>query len=147
MNKYNYMELKNDENTPSIFEEVNSIRREQLAKVVKKARTSLYVISGIQIVFSFILYYFKNDNELAYYQLIAGCVISVIFAALGFLSNSKPYIALLIGLIIYSVLIISDAIYDPLTLTRGIILKIVIIVWLVKGIKSAYEIQKIPKTE
>jgi hypothetical protein len=137
------MEIEKPNSSSEIFDGVNTRRKAELNKVIKKARTSLFVIAGFTLAFSFIVYFMNQEKEDAYYELVADVIISVTFALLGFLSNTKPYLALLAGLILYSLLIILAAIVNPLSLFKGVILRIAIITWLVKGIISARRIENI----
>jgi hypothetical protein len=75
-------------------------------------------------------------------ELLAGGIIFLIFLGLGFWSQSKPQVAILLGLLVYLSLIILSAIIDPSTLARGVIVKVVIIIFLGKGLNSARELKK-----
>lgn len=137
------METERPNSQPNIFDGVNAYQKEEANKVIKNARTSLFVISTFTLGFSFIMYFMNSDKEGAVYELVADGVISLIFAGLGYLSNKKPYFALLTGLILYFLLIIANAIVDHTTLYKGIILKVLIVTWLIKGIASARSIRKL----
>src|SRR6185436_17864699 len=66
---------------------------------VKKARNALFVVAGLTLIVTLILY-FSRDNYDDLSVLIS-LVSAVIFAILGFLTKKQPFTSILIGLIIY----------------------------------------------
>ena len=64
-------------------------------------------------------------------------IIAAIFIGFGFWSFYKPYVALIAGLIFYLSLILLFAIVDPITIIKGIVLKIIVISYLIYSIKVA----------
>ena len=71
--------------------------------------------------------------------------VALVFAGLAFWTKKKPYAALLTALIIYGSLLLGDAILDPSTIYKGIILKIAIIVSLISGLRNAKEAEDLKK--
>ncbi len=116
----------------------NRTWNEEAKEKIKSARNTLYVLSGIMAVFGFIQYGF-HESVVA---LGIDFGLSLIYLALAFWTDSKPLIAVLIGLLLYLTLIVVNAIVDPTSLFRGIIWKVVIISFLGKGIYSASSIKK-----
>ena len=74
--------------------------------------------------------------------LITNGILSIIYLVLGSYTSKKPLMAILLGLLLYLTTIIISAIFDPSTLIRGIIWKILIIGYLGKGVYSASSIKK-----
>jgi hypothetical protein len=64
------------------------------------------------------------------------------FIVLGFWTKKKPYYAIIGALILYGVFILLNAIFDVTTIYKGIIFKIAVIVFLVKGLNNAKEAQQ-----
>lgn len=113
--------------------------KDEISKALRQARNSLFVVGGIIIVFNFIQ---TNMNELEYsglpfYLLYLDVFIGLVFIGLGFATYKFPFPALLTGLLLYVGLIILNAIWDPSSIASGIIMKVVIIVYLVKGLRNA----------
>lgn len=108
-------------------------------KKIKSARTTLYVIAGIIMVFGFFIFLSSKDVT----ALIINIIVGVIYIVLGTWSKHKPLIALLLGLLLYLTIIVITAIAEPKTLVSGIIWKIVIIAYLAKGIHSASSVNKL----
>ena len=64
-------------------------------------------------------------------------VLAAIMALLAWWGRKAPLPAVLIATATYAVVIVANAIADPATLGQGLIMKIIIIAFLVKGIKAA----------
>jgi hypothetical protein len=69
--------------------------------------------------------------------LITNAVLAVVMIGLGFWGRSAPLPAILVATAVYAMVIVTNAIVDPKTIGQGIILKIIVIMFLVKGIKAA----------
>lgn len=69
--------------------------------------------------------------------LIVNLVLAAIMGVLAVWGATAPLGAVLVATATYAVVLIANAIADPATIAQGIIVKIVIIVFLVKGIKAA----------
>jgi hypothetical protein len=69
--------------------------------------------------------------------LIMNLVLAAIMALLAWWGRRAPLAAVLIATATYAVVIVANAIQDPATLPQGLIVKIIIIAFLVKGIKAA----------
>lgn len=65
------------------------------------------------------------------------------FVALGFWTKKKPYTAIICALVLYGLYIILNGVLDPATLYKGLLVKIIIVVLLVKGINDAKDVQQI----
>lgn len=112
---------------------------------VRKAGNVLYYLSGIFVVSGIIFYFLKKDSPDAFAVLITNLIVAIVFLALGGYSRKKPLACIISGLCLYAILLILDAIADPMSIVRGIFLKIVVIGLLIKGLKSAIEIERIKK--
>jgi hypothetical protein len=64
---------------------------------------------------------------------------------LAFLSKKKPFAALLTALILYVTVIILGAFVQPTSLFSGIVIKVLVIAYLVKGTKGAYEAEDLKR--
>ena len=114
-------------------------------KSLKTARIWLYVIAAIQLGYG-IYSYFSLKEEDEYLGLIVGGIyagVAALFFGLALWSYKKPTIAFMTALIAYVVIQISTAIIEPTTIYRGIVLKILLIVALVKAFKDAREVEKL----
>ena len=111
---------------------------------IKSARNTLYIIAGATLLLGLFVYF--QDKDI--YALAANFVVFFIFLLLASWTDTKPLMALLLGLLLYLTLVIISAIVDPTTLFSGVIWKVLIITFLGRGIYSASSIKdvKAPNT-
>jgi len=104
---------------------------------IKSARNTLFILAGVIAIFGFVGY--NSHGQV----LILGIdlFLSIIYLTLGFWSEKKPMMALLMGLLLYITTFSILALVEPMTLVRGIIWKILIISYLGKGLYSASSIK------
>ena len=123
-------------NEESIFTEAD-YSMEGYDKPIRRARTMLFIIAGLQLV---ILAFMAGGNDESNWITIAiGVFVALVFVILGIWTRKKPFAALLIALIFYIALMAGDGILDPMSLFRGIIFKIAVIVLLILGLRNAKE--------
>lgn len=107
---------------------------------VKNARTTLFVVAGLTTL-SGLYSLVANKEGDGGFLLIISLVLAAIFCGLAFWSNKNPFGALLTGLIMYVSLIILGSIDDPMELIRGIIVKVIIISYMIKGVVGASKVR------
>ncbi|MBS1612254.1 MAG: hypothetical protein JST49_05485 [Bacteroidetes bacterium] len=107
--------------------------------IAGKARTALFVLSGLLLIGNGVIAYVQGSAAM----FIVGICISAIFVGLGFWSKKKPFTALVTALVLYATIVLADAAFDPSTLIKGLLVKIIVITYLISGIKSAKEAQHI----
>ncbi|MCC8407638.1 efflux RND transporter permease subunit [Mucilaginibacter sp. UR6-1] len=115
------------------------------AESMKKAGYSLYWIAGSFLLFGFIMFAVNQEAEDAVFTLILNIVLSAVFALLGVWSRNKPLTAFIVALTLYGLITILNAIVEPASLLRGIIVKIVVVTWLIKGMKAAMDAEKLSR--
>lgn len=121
------------------FHARNAMQKNQnidAAQKIKSARNVLYVMAGIVLVFGFFSFFKDQDVAL----LVTNVILGVIYLLLGSWTSKKPLVAILLGLFLYLTTIVISAIFEPSTIFRGIIFKILIIAYLGKGVYSASSI-------
>jgi uncharacterized membrane protein len=69
--------------------------------------------------------------------LLVNAILAVVMTILYFWGKRAPLAAIMVATATYFVVIIGNAIADPRTLAQGLIVKIIVIVMLVNGIKAA----------
>ena len=94
---------------------------------------------------SIYLFFFQGSNDNASALLITNAVVAIIFLLLGYWSEKKPLAAIISGMTLYILVQILAAIDDPLSILKGIIFKVIVISYLIKGLLSALEAEKIKK--
>ncbi|MEO6523466.1 MAG: hypothetical protein ABIN91_17410 [Mucilaginibacter sp.] len=125
---------------------VKEIDLEDYNKKIKSAGNALYWVAIACVLSGIILYATAAvDAEQKFATLITNLILAIIFIALGVWSRKKPFAALVSGACLYAIILILNAIQNPLSIISGIIIKIIIIGAFIKGIRSAIEAEKIKK--
>ena len=106
---------------------------------VRKARNILYIMSGLSVFWG-IVTFLINDGDIG--SLVVYGILAVIYLVLAFWSQQKPLVAMILALLVYLTLIVLNAIFDASSIYRGIIFKIIIIIFLVNGLNSALHLRK-----
>jgi hypothetical protein len=107
-------------------------------KACKEAPQLLFglaALGGIATAIFLGIAFFGEDQELKIQMLLTGIevgVIAMIFAGLGGWSLAQPFPATLVGLILYGLITVAALALDPASAGRGIIIRVIIIVLLVK---------------
>lgn len=120
----------------SIFTEEDFSMRDY-NKHIRNARIMLFVIAGIQLLPIFTVG--DLEDEIKWIVIGIYVFIAAVFAGFAFWAKYNPYSALLTAIIFFVALHVASAILDPLSIVKGIILKIVAIVLLINGIRNAKE--------
>lgn len=113
---------------------------------LKRAGNSLFYIAFFFVIG--LLYYIatnKTNPDTLTGIIITYLILIVVFIALGFFSRKIPLAGIVSGLCLYVIVQVINAIASPVSLFSGIIVKILIIGYLVNGIKSAVEIERFKK--
>lgn len=124
---------------------VKEIELIDLDEKVETARKSLYWISGLTL-FSLVFVAFKPapDEDISF-TVVTTIVLAAAFLGLAVWGKTRTSTALISGLSLYLIIHILNALVDPRTIISGIIVKVIIIGYLIKGIKSVIEREKIKK--
>jgi len=124
----------------SVFDELD-IKSQDHQKHIRQARTTIFAVAGIQLFFGIVsgLQFGGNTGWMVF---AVTAFIAAIFLGLGFWTRKKPFTAILIALILYSVLLVTDLLMQPATIIKGILIKILVIIFLVRGLKKAWEAER-----
>jgi hypothetical protein len=118
---------------------------EEMNRKVQKATNSLYVLAGLSFISAFIFYGIASEGSNPMPVVITTFILSTIFLGLAFWSKKQPVAAIISGLSLYLIVQILGMIEDPWSLFSGAIVKVFIIIFLLKGLRSAFDAQKIKK--
>lgn len=102
---------------------------------IKSARNAIYGLSALFFIFGLFMGFGMDD----FATMIVNLVLCVTYLVLAAWCSHNPFGAILTAFIIYLTLVVVNMLIDPATLFQGIIIKVVIIAWLAKGIRSAHE--------
>lgn len=117
----------------------------EMEKKIKNASTSIFVIGGFVAVLALVLFFTSSDNSEGLVLALINLVVAGIFIGLGFWCKKQPVAAIISALSLYIILWVIAIIDNPVNILSGIIIKIMIIGYLIKGLNSAFEAQKIKK--
>jgi peptidoglycan/LPS O-acetylase OafA/YrhL len=113
-------------------------------KHIRQARNAIFVAAAVLAINLIILAASIPDSyEYLWLDMCIWGAFLAGFIVLGFWTRKKPYSAIVGALILYAVFIALNASLDITTLYKGAILKVIIIVLLVKGLKDAREAQRL----
>ena len=104
-------------------------------KPIRQGRNALIGIGILYVIAGFAEAFIIDGHELLYG--IIDWAVAVIFFGLAAWTNKKPLLAMGIGLGVYVLTIALIAMADPSTLVKGILWKVLIIFYLIYGIKNA----------
>lgn len=126
-----------DEREARINKEWKENLQEGTKKEINKGRNSLFVIAALYTFVGFVEAFIISGHMLLFG--IIDWTIAGIFLGLAIWSYKQPFYALLSGLILYILLLGILGLLEPATLLSGIIWKGLVIIYLIYGIKTAYD--------
>ena len=142
MENNNQPEINTEDNAETIFNE-QEFSMEGYDRHIRQARNALFTAAAILLLNAIILFaQYPFDIEIMWLDYLIWVVYIGGFIALGFWTKKKPYYAIIGGLILMGVFILVNAIIDPNTIFGGIIFKIAVVVFLIKGLGDAKEAQQ-----
>jgi hypothetical protein len=113
---------------------------------IRHARNALFIVAGVLVINLIVLYNsLPPDYEYFWLDLAIWGVFIVAFIFLGLYTKTKPYTAIVAAMCLYAIIIALNAYIDIHSLYRGILLKIIVIVTLVKAVNDAKEAQEMQK--
>lgn len=134
------------ENNVSIFteEEFSTVGYD---KHIRQARNAIFWVAGL-LTFNVAVLFIGADDiyEYMWVDLLVYGLFIAGFIFLGFFTKKKPYTAIIIAIILYTLFILLNAVIEPMTIFKGILFKIITYVFLIKGINDAKEAQEMQKT-
>lgn len=134
------------DNSSSIFTE-NEFSVEGYDKHIRQARNAIFWVAGL-LTFNVAVLFIGADDiyEYMWVDLLVYGLFIAGFIFLGFFTKKKPYTAIIIAIILYTLFILLNAVIEPMTIFKGILFKIITYVFLIKGINDAKEAQEMQKT-
>ena len=136
--------VNNPPKEESIFE-VSNFDLKKYQRHVSNARTALFVLAGRKGIIRRIICHLSTQANYLTDIWIEVLIVGGTFLVLAMVAEKNPYNALVAALVIYLLYIVIYFVLEPSTLFRGIIVKILVISYLIKGIINAGEIKNIKK--
>jgi multidrug efflux pump subunit AcrB len=142
MENNNQPEINTENNAETIFNE-QEFSMEGYDRHIRQARNALFTAAAILLLNAIILFaQYPFDIEIMWLDYLIWIVYIGGFIALALWTKKKPYYAIIGGLILMGIFILVNAIIDPGTIFGGIIFKIAVVVFLIKGLGDAKEAQQ-----
>lgn len=112
---------------------------------IKSAATTLYVLAVLSAIAGAVLYGTQSEEDNPAAILVVYIILSAIYAALAVWTKQQPLTAIISGLVLFVIVQLLSMVEEPGSIVKGIIFKIIIVGYLVKGIRSATEANRIKK--
>lgn len=110
---------------------------EPYEKTMKNARVWIYVIAASQAVMGIVEYNMAEDTTIGLIACGIDFSVAVLFLCLGLYSKKNPVAAFTTALVSYVALIVAFIALDPSNATKGIVVKVLAIMALIKANKDA----------
>lgn len=125
-----------------------SLLGDELRKRSRRAATALLVVAILQTLGVVIFYFLLRGNpDFDQAEVTAGLLVigaaAAVFYGLFFWARRNPLPAAIVGLVLYVSLQLLDAVADPASIMRGILIKLIIIFMLVRAIQAGLEYRKL----
>jgi hypothetical protein len=114
-------------------------------KKVDRASNLLYYLSAAFLLIAVITYAGHQDDPDILTVVLQLVILTGIFLALGSYSHKKPLACFVSGLCLYVIVQVIDVVNNPSHIAHGILWKIAVIVYLVIGIRSAVDVERLKK--
>ena len=112
-------------------------------KNLRTARIYLYVVAAIQVGVGIYQYANAADPELGFWLGGVTAGLGILFLLFAIWSYKKPAAAFMTALIVFIVAHVATMVADPSYIYKGIILKVLVVIALIKGFRDAKEVEKL----
>ncbi len=122
--------------------------KKEAKKAAKKAASALLAVAILQAIFgTFLIVMAMGEGglELGPAVLITVYGIAILFFCLYLWARKNPLPAAIVGLVLFVTVHLLDAVADPTAIVRGIVLKIIVVVVLIKAIQAGAKHRQIMK--
>ncbi|MGZ3776026.1 MAG: zinc-ribbon domain-containing protein [Mucilaginibacter sp.] len=121
--------------------------RREYEKRLKDAVNTLYYLTGVFVLGGVILFFQVKDEPDVLTYILPNIILAIVFLALGGYAHKKPLACITSGFVLYIIIQILNIVDNPASFASPITIaiKIAIIAFLIKGIKSAIEGEKLRK--
>ena len=135
---------KQEEILTEYYTGYQQLQLESAKSEVKKARNALFFVAGVSLLFTIVTMLTADTFEIE--TTVVLFVVTGIFAGLGLMTKKQPFVAIIIGLILYVGLWLVDiALAGTENIYKGLLVRCIIIYFLIKGLKHAREAERLMK--
>lgn len=113
-------------------------------KHIRNTRIMLFIIAGLQLIPLLTLGSLPDESKMV--VVIVSVIAAAVFVGLGIWTKYKPYTAIIVALSVYLGIIVLTAIGGGVaTIFQGIIVKSIVVVLFILGLRNAKEIEEARK--
>lgn len=146
MENNNLDDQPKDPNQETIFSP-EEFSLEGYDKHIKQARNAIFAVAILLVINLVVLAFSVSESyEYLWIDIAFWSVFIAGFVLLGLWTKRRPYYAIIGAICLYTIFIVINAAVDISTLYKGIIVKVIVFVLLIKGINDAKEAQALQKT-
>lgn len=117
----------------------NIVDTEEYEKPLRNARGWLYAVAGFQLAMGFYEYFTTDNHLVGAVALGIDAFIALVFLVLALWSRKKPVPAFLSALVCYITFSVGFMLLDSSNIFKGLLIKILVVIALVKAYNSAKE--------
>jgi hypothetical protein len=132
-------ETKVQQEPVSILED--AIDTSDYERTLRRGRNWLYAIAAIQFVIGIYEYGTSLEQTIGLIAFGIDAFIALVFLVFALWSRNKPVIAFTLALVFYIVFVLAFMILDPANILRGVLIKILVIIALVKANQDARQFE------
>ncbi|WP_340067189.1 zinc ribbon domain-containing protein [Ascidiimonas aurantiaca] len=114
-------------------------QRRENKKSIRSGGNTLFFLAGLMFLAGIYTAYIQHGNLDVF---ITNSVLAIIYLGLALWIKHRPFMALLLALLLFLTVIFIAAVADPTSLSRGVIFKVVIVFFLGKALYSSREYRK-----
>jgi len=138
-------ETEEEQNTFIYARDYRSYELDQMNRKIRSAGNTIFILAGVFALMGIIYFLMLGEAQGGNAILVVNLILAGIYVGLGFWSKQNAIAAIVSALVLFGVVQILNIIEDPTSIFKGIIMKVVVIVYLIKGLNSALDAQKIRK--
>jgi len=144
-NETNPSNQQQDQNVVSdYYQGYQQLELQSAETQIKKARNAIIAIAILIIIGNLIV--MAASNSFTTTGIIVMLGIAAVFTGLAFLTKRQPLTAIIIALVLFIALWVSDIVIAGVeNIYKGIVVRVIILYFLIKGIKHAREAERLRK--
>lgn len=138
------METQNQDVVSEVYDNYKETRAEILKIEIKKVRNSIFWISGVFLISSFLG--LAVANTFTAQTILYSLALPLLFTGLGFLSTKQPLLAILLAALVFiGYIILEFTVIGGRAAVSGWIVKAAIVYFLIAGFQSSREAERARK--
>jgi hypothetical protein len=109
------------------------------------AANALYYLAGVFVFSGLVTLTLRKKDPDVLSLVMPMLILAILFLILGALCKKAPLACTLVGFCVFIAVQVFNFFNNPAALAYGIIIKVIVLAYLIKSIKSAFDLEKIKK--